>query len=126
MATGSSSSRPSSTRRCRRSSSASPCSCLREKPHMPRPLILFIHITAAMGVFAAHIRTVYLDTDSRFSPFSFLQGHSRCHSERSARRRAERRTCFLACASDLGRQGAVFMKERAGGSQSSPHHLGAD
>jgi len=25
------------------------------------------------------IRTVYLDTDFRFSPFSFLQGHSRCH-----------------------------------------------
>src|SRR2546422_3005417 len=53
MATGSSSSRPSSTPRCRRSSSASPSSCLREEPHMPRPLILFIHITAAMGVFAA-------------------------------------------------------------------------
>src|SRR5437016_2318113 len=53
MATGSSSSRPSSTPRCRQSSSAWPSSRLREEPQMPRPLILFVHITAAMGVFAA-------------------------------------------------------------------------
>src|SRR5467141_937861 len=54
------------------------------------------------------IRAVNADTRFRFSPFSFLQGHSRCHSERAryAREaknllflilttRAKRRTCFF-------------------------------